>query len=76
MNQLYKNSFDKKLHNYSELIDILLSEIEKSENNLKENLENIRKDFPNLTDHSLVHSQALWNYAQIIIGNNNYLNPF
>ena len=34
MNQLYKNSFDKNLHNYSELIDILLSEIEKSENNL------------------------------------------
>lgn len=76
MNQLFTNSFDKTKYNHTELIDRLLSEIKNSENNLKGNLENIRIDFPNLTDHSLVHSQALWNYAQIIIGDNNYLNPF
>ncbi|MCE3075893.1 HD domain-containing protein [Chryseobacterium gwangjuense] len=75
MNQLLAKSFDSSVYNYPELIDKLLLEIKKSELNLCDNLEKIREDFPNLTDHSLAHSIALWNYAQIIIGNDNYLNP-
>jgi len=75
INSLFLKSFDKKRFKHKKLINELLSEIEKSEKNLIENLENIRIDFPNLTDHSLKHSKALWNYAQLIIGDDEYLNP-
>ena len=47
----------------------------KSELNLEKNLETIRIDFPNLTDHSLEHSRMLWKYADLILGNKIRLNP-
>ncbi|TYR31663.1 hypothetical protein FXV77_20690 [Sphingobacterium phlebotomi] len=73
---LFKNSFDKlRFPNHVDLIDLLLEEIGISETNLKVNLEQIREDFPNLTDHSLEHSRMLWNYAELIIGDNLFLNP-
>lgn len=73
---IYKNSFDKTIFSDSaELIGKLLEEIKISEENLKDNLEMIRVDFPSLTDHSLNHSKMLWNYTQLIVGNNTSLNP-
>src|SRR5690606_31971118 len=73
---LFKNSFDRKIFSdHLDLIDLLTAEILVSEVNLKDNLEMIRTDFPNLTDHSLDHSRMLWNYAELIIGDNQFLNP-
>lgn len=73
---LFENSFDKtRFSDYRGLIDQLLEEINISEDNLKNNLEMIRKDFPNLTDHSLEHSKMLWNYAALIVGDSFTLNP-
>ncbi|MBP0905588.1 ATP-binding protein [Mariniflexile gromovii] len=43
---------------------------------IKGYLDDIRNNFPQLTDHSLDHSRMLWNYANIIIGDRKfYLNP-
>ncbi|WP_392469201.1 ATP-binding protein [Sphingobacterium cellulitidis] len=74
--KLFKDTFDKTLFsNDSKFIDFLLEEINKSELNLEKNLEAIRIDFPNLTDHSLQHSRMLWKYADLILGNKIGLNP-
>ncbi|GAA0886410.1 hypothetical protein GCM10009120_50090 [Sphingobacterium siyangense subsp. cladoniae] len=76
VSNIYKKSFDKTIFSDSnELIDKLLEEIKISEENLKHNLEMIRVDFPGLTDHSLNHSKMLWNYTQLIVGDNISLNP-
>ncbi|MDQ0066771.1 HD domain-containing protein [Chryseobacterium lathyri] len=74
-NNLFKKSFCKEIYHDAEFIDNLLNQINISENNLKDNLLNIRNDFPGLTDHSLDHSLMLWNYAELIIGDEQYLNP-
>lgn len=74
-NNLFEKSFSKEHYQDEVLIDKLLEQINISEKNLEENLANIREDFPNLTDHSLKHSLMLWNYAELIIGDEFYLNP-
>lgn len=73
-NSFFRKSFDDNKYD-KETVEFLLAEIFESENNLEANLENIRHDFPNLTDHSLKHSLALWDYAQLIVDDENYLNP-
>ncbi|MCT3756072.1 ATP-binding protein [Elizabethkingia anophelis] len=74
-NLLFTKSFDKKTYECEDLIDFLLEQISLSEENLEDNLEKIRVDFFNLTDHSLEHSLMLWNYAYLIMGENMKLNP-
>ena len=43
---------------------------------IEKHLDKIKGHFSNLTDHSIKHSNMLWEYADIIVGNKkNYLNP-
>ncbi|MDO4800621.1 MAG: hypothetical protein Q4A15_00500 [Prevotellaceae bacterium] len=43
--------------------------------NIKGLLDEVRNDFPNLTDHSLEHVDGLWRIASMITGENYTLNP-
>lgn len=75
-NKLFQNAFDTSIWKNEDKIKYLLENINSIERSIKEHLENIRNDFPRLTDHSLTHSRMLWNYASIIIGESTvFLNP-
>lgn len=43
--------------------------------NMKGLLDEVRKDFPNLTDHSIEHVDNLWRIASLITGDDYSLNP-
>lgn len=54
----------------------LRTSFDSTRKNVIEVLEEIRKDFPNLTLHDISHSDSLWNIASIIVGKEDYpLNP-
>jgi len=75
-NPLFKNAFDLSIWKNEDKISYLKHNIKIIETLVEKFLENIRDDFPQLTDHSLTHSKMLWNYANIIIGDKKkYLNP-
>lgn len=75
-NRLFQAGFDSSIWKNKDKISYLKENINSIERSIKEHLENIRTDFPWLTDHSLTHSRMLWNYASIIIGNSSdFLNP-
>jgi hypothetical protein len=44
-------------------------------NNMSGLLDEVRRDFPNLTDHSIDHVDNLWRLASLIIGENYPINP-
>lgn len=75
-NKLFQTAFDPSIWKNGDKIIYLKENINSIERSIKGHLENIRTDFPQLTDHSLTHSRMLWNYANIIIGDSNgFLNP-
>jgi hypothetical protein len=75
-NRLFQTAFDTSIWKNEDKIKYLQENISSIERSIKEHLENIRTDFPQLTDHSLTHSRMLWNYARIIIGESfDFLNP-
>lgn len=75
-NKLFQTAFDTSIWKNEDKISYLRENINSIERSIQEYLENIRTDFPLLTDHSLIHSQMLWNYANIIIGESaKFLNP-
>lgn len=75
-NRLFQNAFDTSIWKNEDKISYLKENINSIERSIKKYLENIRADFPRLTDHSLIHSRMLWNYARIIIGESfDFLNP-
>lgn len=43
--------------------------------NMKGLLDEVHKDFPNLTDHSIEHVDNLWRIASLITGDNYLINP-
>lgn len=43
--------------------------------NMKGLLDEVRKDFPNLTDHSIEHVDNLWRIASLITGDDYPINP-
>lgn len=74
--QLYNNAFDVKIWRDKDNIELLQRTLQRMEAIIDKYLANIQTDFPQLTDHSLRHSNMLWEYANIIVGpNNGYLNP-
>ena len=73
---LYINSFNPIIWKNSDKIDYLLKTKERMESIINGYLDDVRNNFPQLTDHSINHSKMLWNYASIIVGNKKeYLNP-
>lgn len=75
-NRLFQTAFDTSIWKNEDKIKYLKENINLIERSIKGHLENIRTDFPELTDHSLTHSRMLWNYASIIIGESSvFLNP-
>ncbi|MGZ2369280.1 HD domain-containing protein [Ancylomarina sp. YFZ004] len=75
-NKLFQSAFDTSIWKNSDKISYLKENINSIERSIRGYLENITTDFSQLTDHSLVHSRMLWNYASIIIGDSSkFLNP-
>lgn len=75
-NKLFRAAFDTSVWKNENKITFLKENINSIERSIEGYLENIRNDFPRLTDHSLTHSRMLWNYSFIIIGDSlNFLNP-
>jgi len=75
-NRLFQAAFNISIWKNEEKISFLKENIKIIERSIKDYLENIRDDFPQLTDHSLIHSRMLWNYSNIIIGDSSkFLNP-
>jgi hypothetical protein len=74
--KLYQEAFDITYWKNEDKIKELLESIGTMERIIENHLKNIKEHFPNLTDHSIMHSNMLWEYADIIVGSrNNYLNP-
>ncbi|GAA4028478.1 hypothetical protein GCM10022386_10160 [Flavobacterium cheonhonense] len=75
-NQLFNNAFDVSIWKNQTKIDELKSNLTLIEYTIQNYLKSITDDFPYLTDHSIVHSRMLWNYASIIIGEKkDFINP-
>ncbi len=75
-NRIFKAAFNTSIWKNEDKIKYLTENISSIERSIKDHLENIKTDFPQLTDHSLTHSRMLWNYASIIIGESSvFLNP-
>ncbi len=74
---LYEKCFDNDLWGHEEKLDILRASISLINARAKLFLSEISKDFPQLTDHSIDHSLMLWNYADIVLGEDQQagLNP-
>lgn len=73
---IFDMSFSTSIWKNSDKINFLLRSIKNIENKVEKYLGDITKTFPNLTDHSITHSKMLWNYANIIIGDQKrFLNP-
>lgn len=73
---LWKDAFDQAKWKNQSKIKELLSQINVMEGIVKKYLKLVEKDFPNLTDHSIDHSNMLWEYADIIVGDKkHYINP-
>jgi hypothetical protein len=73
---LYNNAFSYSIWKNQDKIEYLKLNIKKIEDIVKKYLSYIKEDFPQLTDHSLVHSNMLWNYANIIVGDKEkFINP-
>lgn len=74
--ELWKNTFSETQWQHSEKIKEILSFIEIMDKIIAKHLKQTTVDFPFLTDHSLNHSDMLWKYSDIIIGDKEkYLNP-
>ena len=74
--RLWENTFDNARWKNKDKIDELLILIASMEAVMVSYLNKIEHDFPDLTDHSILHSDMLWKYSNIIIGNKkDYLNP-
>lgn len=74
--RLWTRTFDNSRWKNQDKIDELLTLITSMEAVIARYLSQIKHDFPNLTDHSMIHSDMLWKYADIIIGDKkDYLNP-
>lgn len=74
--RLYKEAFNKVYWKNEEKLKELSESIGTMELIIEKHLDKIKEYFPQLTDHSLKHSNILWEYADIIIGNKTkYLNP-
>lgn len=73
---LWSEAFDETKWKNQSKIKELLSQIDVMEGIVKKYLRLVENDFPTLTDHSIVHSNMLWEYADIIVGNKkHYINP-
>lgn len=72
---LFNNAFNHDKWGNKDKIDFLLENIKQSEKIIQPYLDQIQIEFPQLTDHSILHSRMLWNYADIIISDNSFLNP-
>lgn len=58
-----------------EYVDRLRVSYDSLRENMKGLLQEVRSDFPNLTDHSIEHVDALWNIASLIVGDDYEINP-
>ena len=73
---LWRDAFDDAKWKNQSRIKELLSQIDVMEGIVKKYLRLVEKDFPSLTDHSIDHSNMLWEYADIIVGDKmHYINP-
>jgi hypothetical protein len=73
---LWKSTFSVENWKNETKVKELLSLISSMEGIIAKYLDKIVVDFPNLTDHSIIHSRILWEYADTIIGKKEkYLNP-
>ncbi|QLG44588.1 HD domain-containing protein [Costertonia aggregata] len=73
---VFKKTFSSLIWKNEDKISFLKSNILSIEENVKSYLHNISVIFPLLTDHSIKHSRMLWNYANLIIGDQEkFLNP-
>lgn len=74
--KLYNEAFDKIHWKNEEKLKELSDCIGTMELIIEKHLDKIKDYFPTLTDHSINHSNILWEYADIFVGNKtNYLNP-
>lgn len=75
--KLFKTAFDWNLWGNENYISYLLTNLNHLERRISTYLEAIRIDFPQLTDHSIIHSRMLWRYADLVVGESNedLLNP-
>ena len=69
---LWKNTLGKQ---GDELIDRLRVSYQSLREHIKGLLDEVRKDFPNLTVHSIEHADDLWKKASMIIGEGYPINP-
>lgn len=75
-NPLFENAFDISIWKNQSKINELKLNLTLIENSIQKYLKGITDDFPHLTDHSIIHSRMLWNYASIIVGEkSNFINP-
>lgn len=74
--KVWNDSFDVLHWKNEDKINELIEVIGSMGRVIEKYLKKTEIDFPNLTDHSINHSQILWKYTDIIIGNKKYyLNP-
>jgi hypothetical protein len=75
-NNLFQKAFDSTVWKNEDKLSYLKENINSIERIITNYLEKITNDFPQLTDHSLDHSKKLWDYANIIIGEDKqFINP-
>lgn len=72
---LFQNTLALKNDEYEPMRESLRGSYLKARDNAVYLLEQIRKDFPNLTIHDITHVDSLWDVASVIIGSNYYINP-
>lgn len=68
---LWQNTLGKK----DEMTERLRVSYNTLRNHMAGLLEEVRKDFPNMTVHSIDHADGLWRIASLITGNNYPMNP-
>lgn len=75
--RLYKKHFDKSHWGHEEKLSALVESIAQINQRAESFLSRIAVDFPQLTDHSIEHSLMLWNYLDIVLGEekSSRLNP-
>lgn len=75
--RLFTSAFDESYWKNTDKLSVLLASLRQVEKEIEDYLQQIRTDFPQLTDHSIDHSRMLWQYADLIVGDQEkeYLNP-
>lgn len=71
---LWRNAFCSTSSD-TKCIDRLIAEYDLIRSNIKEILDRIQKDFPNLTIHDISHVDSLWTVASEIVGDDYKINP-